>query len=145
MMTSIPQFNGLRPTVSVAPVRSLVSYRRRRRRTRRLSYSEWSEKAEMCLILQVAVQPLRRRGGGGALSARCGDFIGSPTNLVITLSIFPLLFFFFSSHYSVILLFKLFIVVWIIVKYLNVVTEDQSFQKEKREINWGGKIGSKRI
>ncbi|KAA0052503.1 hypothetical protein IC582_017706 [Cucumis melo] len=62
MMTFVPQFNGLRPTASVAPVRSLV-----------------------------AVQPLRRRGGG-ALSARCGDYIGSPTNLIMVISTSLMLF-----------------------------------------------------
>ncbi|XP_023004013.1 photosystem I reaction center subunit psaK, chloroplastic-like [Cucurbita maxima] len=62
MMTSIPQFCGLRPAVPVgAPVRSLV-----------------------------AVQPLKR-SGGGALSARC-DFIGSPTNLIMVTSTSLMLF-----------------------------------------------------
>lgn len=32
------------------------------------------------LLVQVAVQPMKRRGNG-ALGARC-DYIGSPTNLV---------------------------------------------------------------
>ncbi|KAL1555763.1 photosystem I reaction center subunit psaK, chloroplastic-like [Salvia divinorum] len=53
VMTSLPQFNGLKPqTATLSPVKSLV-----------------------------AVQPMRRRGQG-ALGARC-DFIGSPTNLIM--------------------------------------------------------------
>ncbi|KAF3450346.1 hypothetical protein FNV43_RR06426 [Rhamnella rubrinervis] len=60
--TSIPQFNGLRSSISSAPVKSLVS-----------------------------VQPMRRKGNG-ALGARCGDFIGSPTNLIMVTSTSLMLF-----------------------------------------------------
>uniref|UniRef100_A0A5B6ZXE3 Photosystem I reaction center subunit psaK, chloroplastic n=1 Tax=Davidia involucrata TaxID=16924 RepID=A0A5B6ZXE3_DAVIN len=61
-MTSLPQFNGLRPKSSfVSPVQSLV-----------------------------AVQPMKRRGKG-ALGARC-NFIGSPTNLIMVVSTSLMLF-----------------------------------------------------
>lgn len=36
----------------------------------------------MFLSSQASVQPVRRKGNG-ALGAKCGDFIGSSTNLVI--------------------------------------------------------------
>ncbi|XP_075502900.1 photosystem I reaction center subunit psaK, chloroplastic-like [Primulina tabacum] len=63
MMTSLPQFNGLRPQTGpvVSPVKSLV-----------------------------AVQPIKRRGQG-ALGARC-DFIGSPTNLIMVTATSLMLF-----------------------------------------------------
>ena len=62
MMTSLPQFNGLKPkTFSTSPVQGLV-----------------------------AVQPMRRKGHG-ALGARC-DFIGSPTNLIMVTSTSLMLF-----------------------------------------------------
>uniref|UniRef100_A0A5B7A2E8 Photosystem I reaction center subunit psaK, chloroplastic n=1 Tax=Davidia involucrata TaxID=16924 RepID=A0A5B7A2E8_DAVIN len=62
VMTSLPQFNGLRPkTSSVSPVQNLV-----------------------------AVQPMKRKGKG-ALGARC-DFIGSPTNLIMVTSTSLMLF-----------------------------------------------------
>ncbi|KAK3013314.1 hypothetical protein RJ639_008076 [Escallonia herrerae] len=62
VMTSLPQFNGLRPkTLSVCPVQSLVT-----------------------------VQPMRRKGKG-ALGARC-DFIGSSTNLIMVASTSLMLF-----------------------------------------------------
>ena len=62
VMTSLPQFNGLRPkTSSVSPVQSLV-----------------------------AVQPMKRRGNG-ALGARCG-YIGSPTNLIMVTATSLMLF-----------------------------------------------------
>ncbi|KAA8514861.1 hypothetical protein F0562_018040 [Nyssa sinensis] len=62
VMTSLPQFNGLRPkTPSVSPVQSLV-----------------------------AVQPMKLHGKG-ALGARCG-FIGSPTNLIMVASTSLMLF-----------------------------------------------------
>ncbi|KAJ7969058.1 photosystem I reaction center subunit psaK, chloroplastic [Quillaja saponaria] len=60
--TSLPQFNGLRPKFSAAPVQNMV-----------------------------AVQPMRRRKGHGALGARC-DFIGSPTNVIIVVSTSLMLF-----------------------------------------------------
>ncbi|KAH6790170.1 photosystem I subunit K [Perilla frutescens var. frutescens] len=62
VMTSLPQFNGLKPqTTSLSPVKNLV-----------------------------AVLPMRRRGQG-ALGARC-DFIGSPTNLIMVTSTSLMLF-----------------------------------------------------
>ncbi|KAL8468607.1 hypothetical protein ACS0TY_031705 [Phlomoides rotata] len=62
VMTSLPQFNGLKPqTPSVSPVKNLV-----------------------------AVQSTRRRGHG-ALGARC-DFIGSSTNLIMVTSTSLMLF-----------------------------------------------------
>ncbi|KAG6404984.1 photosystem I reaction center subunit psaK, chloroplastic [Salvia hispanica] len=62
VMTSLPQFNGLKPqTATLSPVKSLV-----------------------------AVQPMRRRGQG-ALGARC-DFIGSPTNLIMVTATSLMLF-----------------------------------------------------
>ncbi|KAL7089455.1 hypothetical protein ACP275_13G188000 [Erythranthe tilingii] len=62
VMTSLPQFNGLKPQIAPAsPVKSLV-----------------------------ALQPMRRRGQG-ALGARC-DFIGSPTNLIMVTSTSLMLF-----------------------------------------------------
>ncbi|POO04147.1 Photosystem I PsaK, reaction centre [Trema orientale] len=60
--TSLPQFNGLRPQFSATPVRTLA-----------------------------VVQPMRRKGNG-ALGARCGDFIGSPTNLIMVTSTTLMLF-----------------------------------------------------
>ena len=60
--TSLPQFNGLRPTISAAPVKSLA-----------------------------AVQPMKRKANG-ALGARCDGFIGSPTNLIIVTSTTLMLF-----------------------------------------------------
>ncbi|KAK4488131.1 hypothetical protein RD792_003873 [Penstemon davidsonii] len=63
VITSLPQFNGLKPqTASVSPVKNLV-----------------------------AVQPMKRRGQG-ALGARCGDFIGSSTNLIMVTSTSLMLF-----------------------------------------------------
>ncbi|XAR72521.1 Photosystem I [Bertholletia excelsa] len=64
MMTSLPQFNGLRPTLSSSP--SPVQ------------------------SLQVAMPAMKRRGKG-ALGARC-DFIGSPTNLIMITSTSLMLF-----------------------------------------------------
>ena len=63
VMTSLPQFSGLRPksSSSASPIQTLV-----------------------------AVQPMRRRGKG-ALGARC-DFIGSPTNLIMVFSTSLMLF-----------------------------------------------------
>ncbi|KAG6407152.1 hypothetical protein SASPL_130136 [Salvia splendens] len=62
VMTSLPQFNGLKPqTATLSPVKNLV-----------------------------AVQPMRRRGRG-ALGARC-DFIGSPTNLIMVTATSLMLF-----------------------------------------------------
>ncbi|KAJ8561167.1 hypothetical protein K7X08_027357 [Anisodus acutangulus] len=63
MMTSLPQFNGLKPnTFSTSPVQGLV-----------------------------AVQPMRRNNGLGAMGARC-DFIGSSTNLIMVTSTSLMLF-----------------------------------------------------
>ncbi|XP_030468652.1 photosystem I reaction center subunit psaK, chloroplastic [Syzygium oleosum] len=62
VMTSLPQFNGLRPTASAAPVQSLAA----------------------------VVQPMRRKGKG-RLGARC-DFIGSPTNLIMVTTTTLMLF-----------------------------------------------------
>ncbi|KAK4589039.1 hypothetical protein RGQ29_019868 [Quercus rubra] len=62
VMTSLPQFNGLRPNLSAAPVKSMA-----------------------------AIQPMRRKGKG-ALGARCEGFIGSPTNLIIVTSTTLMLF-----------------------------------------------------
>ncbi|KAI4372071.1 hypothetical protein MLD38_010353 [Melastoma candidum] len=62
MMSMVPQFNGLRPSVSAAPVQNSAS----------------------------AVMPMRRKGKG-ALGARC-DFIGSPTNLIMVTSTTLMLF-----------------------------------------------------
>nr|GMD87959.1 photosystem I reaction center subunit psaK, chloroplastic [Ipomoea batatas] len=63
MMTSLPQFNGLKAITapSTSPARSLV-----------------------------ALQPMKRRGRG-ALGARC-DFIGSPTNLIMVTATSLMLF-----------------------------------------------------
>ncbi|XP_019255552.1 PREDICTED: photosystem I reaction center subunit psaK, chloroplastic-like [Nicotiana attenuata] len=62
MITSLPQFNGLKTnTFSTSPIQGLV-----------------------------AVQPMRSRGQG-ALGARC-DFIGSPTNLIMVTSTSLMLF-----------------------------------------------------
>ncbi|KAL8091083.1 photosystem I reaction center subunit psaK, chloroplastic [Apium graveolens] len=62
VMTSLPQFSGLRASSSsVSPVRGLV-----------------------------AVQPMKRKGNG-ALGARC-DFIGSSTNLIMVTSTSLMLF-----------------------------------------------------
>ncbi|XP_071921330.1 photosystem I reaction center subunit psaK, chloroplastic-like [Coffea arabica] len=62
VMTSLPQFNGLRPkTAAFSPVRSLV-----------------------------AVQPMKSKGQG-AVGARCG-YIGSPTNLIMVVSTTLMLF-----------------------------------------------------
>ena len=62
MMTTLPQFNGLRATkISAAPVQGLAS-----------------------------VQPMRRKGNG-ALGAKC-DFIGSSTNLIMVTSTTLMLF-----------------------------------------------------
>ncbi|NBI05202.1 photosystem I reaction center PsaK [Lachnospiraceae bacterium] len=62
VITSLPQFNGLKPQApSLSPVKNVV-----------------------------AVQPMRRRGQG-ALGARC-DFIGSPTNLIMVTSTSLMLF-----------------------------------------------------
>ncbi|MCD7460166.1 hypothetical protein HAX54_042975 [Datura stramonium] len=62
MMTSLPQFKGLKPqTFSTSPVQGLV-----------------------------AVQP-RRNNGQGALGARC-EFIGSSTNLIMVTSTSLMLF-----------------------------------------------------
>ncbi|KAL1826241.1 hypothetical protein DCAR_0205362 [Daucus carota subsp. sativus] len=62
VMTSLPQFNGLRANSSpVSPVKSLV-----------------------------AVQPMKHKGNG-ALGARC-DFIGSSTNLIMVTSTSLMLF-----------------------------------------------------
>uniref|UniRef100_A0A2P2KRJ6 Uncharacterized protein MANES_14G134800 n=1 Tax=Rhizophora mucronata TaxID=61149 RepID=A0A2P2KRJ6_RHIMU len=64
MMTTLPQFNGLRLQLSASPAKSLTTYQ----------LKDFSD------TLQAAVQPMRRKGNG-ALGARM-DFIGSPTNLV---------------------------------------------------------------
>ncbi|KAG8366528.1 hypothetical protein BUALT_Bualt17G0089300 [Buddleja alternifolia] len=62
VVTSLPQFNGLKPqTASISPVKNLV-----------------------------AIQPAKRRGQG-ALGARC-DFIGSSTNLIMVTSTSLMLF-----------------------------------------------------
>ncbi|KAL3643733.1 hypothetical protein CASFOL_014548 [Castilleja foliolosa] len=62
VMTTLPQFNGLKPqSASASPLKNMV-----------------------------AVQPMRRKGQG-ALGARC-DFIGSPTNLVMVTSTTLMLF-----------------------------------------------------
>ncbi|PIN11632.1 Photosystem I [Handroanthus impetiginosus] len=62
VITSIPQYNGLRPqAASASPVKNLVT-----------------------------VQPMRHRGRR-ALGARC-DFIGSPTNLIMITSTSLMLF-----------------------------------------------------
>ncbi|XP_055819988.1 photosystem I reaction center subunit psaK, chloroplastic [Solanum dulcamara] len=62
MMTTLPQFNGLKPQAfSISPVQGLV-----------------------------AVQPRRNKGQGG-LGARC-DFIGSSTNLIMVTSTSLMLF-----------------------------------------------------
>ncbi|XVF00510.1 hypothetical protein REPUB_Repub04eG0007400 [Reevesia pubescens] len=61
-MTTLPQFSGLRPTISATPVRSLA-----------------------------AVQPMKRKGKG-ALGARCGGYIGSPTNLIMVTTTTLMLF-----------------------------------------------------
>ncbi|XP_052180608.1 photosystem I reaction center subunit psaK, chloroplastic [Diospyros lotus] len=63
VMTSLPQFSGLRPQSPspISPVQSLV-----------------------------AIQPMKRKGKG-ALGARC-DFIGSPTNLIMVTSTSLMLF-----------------------------------------------------
>ncbi|KAM3700921.1 hypothetical protein ACB098_05G133500 [Castanea mollissima] len=70
VMTSLPQFNGLRPNLSAAPVKSMVS---------------------VPFPRQAAIQPMRRKGKG-ALGARCEGFIGSPTNLIIVTSTSLMLF-----------------------------------------------------
>ncbi|TKY72993.1 Photosystem I reaction center subunit psaK [Spatholobus suberectus] len=62
VMTTLPQFSGLRPQFSASPVQNLV-----------------------------AVQPMRRKGKG-ALGARCEDFIGSSTNLIMVTSTSLMLF-----------------------------------------------------
>uniref|UniRef100_A0A2N9HWB0 PSI-K n=1 Tax=Fagus sylvatica TaxID=28930 RepID=A0A2N9HWB0_FAGSY len=54
VMTSLPQFNGLRPNFSVAPVRSLA-----------------------------AIQPMRRKGKG-ALGARCGFIGSPTNLIIVT-------------------------------------------------------------
>ncbi|CAA7062351.1 unnamed protein product [Microthlaspi erraticum] len=62
MMTTLPQFNGLRANkISAAPVQGLAT-----------------------------VQPMRRKGNG-ALGAKC-DFIGSSTNLIMVTSTTLMLF-----------------------------------------------------
>ncbi|ESQ33832.1 hypothetical protein EUTSA_v10009090mg [Eutrema salsugineum] len=63
VMTTLPQFNGLRACkISAAPVQGLAT-----------------------------VQPMRRKGNG-ALGAKCGDFIGSSTNLIMVTSTTLMLF-----------------------------------------------------
>ncbi|GAV76409.1 PSI_PSAK domain-containing protein [Cephalotus follicularis] len=62
-MTTLSQFNGLRPNFSATPLKTLM---------------------------QVAVQPMGRKGKG-ALGARC-DYIGSPTNLIMVASTTLMLF-----------------------------------------------------
>ncbi|XP_030512701.1 photosystem I reaction center subunit psaK, chloroplastic [Rhodamnia argentea] len=62
VMASLPQFNGLRPSVSAAPVQSLAA----------------------------VAQPMKRKGTG-ALGARC-DYIGSPTNLIMVTTTSLMLF-----------------------------------------------------
>ncbi|KAL5771886.1 hypothetical protein ACOSP7_011496 [Xanthoceras sorbifolium] len=61
---TLPQFTGLRPNFSAAPLRGLVQ--------------------------QAAFQPIRRKGNG-ALGARC-DYIGSPTNLIMVTTTSLMLF-----------------------------------------------------
>ncbi|KAI4368066.1 hypothetical protein MLD38_016671 [Melastoma candidum] len=63
MMSMVPQFNGLRPSVSASPVQNLTA---------------------------AVLLPMRRKGKG-ALGARC-DFIGSPTNLIMITSTTLMLF-----------------------------------------------------
>uniref|UniRef100_A0A2P2KRI6 Photosystem I reaction center subunit psaK, chloroplastic n=1 Tax=Rhizophora mucronata TaxID=61149 RepID=A0A2P2KRI6_RHIMU len=70
MMTTLPQFNGLRLQLSASPAKSLLK--------------DFSD------TLQAAVQPMRRKGNG-ALGARM-DFIGSPTNLIMVTSTTLMLF-----------------------------------------------------
>ncbi|WCJ24250.1 Photosystem I reaction center subunit psaK chloroplastic [Euphorbia peplus] len=62
LMTSLPQFNGLKPQLPAASFKSLA-----------------------------AVQGSRRKGNGGVLGARM-DFIGSPTNLIMVTSTSLMLF-----------------------------------------------------
>ncbi|KAH1042160.1 Photosystem I reaction center subunit psaK, chloroplastic [Glycine max] len=62
IMTTLPQFSGLRPQFSAAPVKNLV-----------------------------AVQQPMRPKGKGALGARC-DYIGSSTNLIMVASTTLMLF-----------------------------------------------------
>ncbi|XP_021754523.1 photosystem I reaction center subunit psaK, chloroplastic-like [Chenopodium quinoa] len=62
VMTSLPQFTGLRPQQASFPVKSLS-----------------------------AALPMRGKGKG-ALGARCGDFIGSSTNLIMVTSTTLMLF-----------------------------------------------------
>ncbi|CAF1928859.1 hypothetical protein Bca4012_072116 [Brassica carinata] len=63
VMTTLPQFNGLRASkISAAPVQGLAT-----------------------------VQPMRRKANG-ALGAKCGDFIGSSTNLIMVTSTTLMLF-----------------------------------------------------
>uniref|UniRef100_A0A2P2KRM2 Photosystem I reaction center subunit psaK, chloroplastic n=1 Tax=Rhizophora mucronata TaxID=61149 RepID=A0A2P2KRM2_RHIMU len=74
MMTTLPQFNGLRLQLSASPAKSLTTYQ----------LKDFSD------TLQAAVQPMRRKGNG-ALGARM-DFIGSPTNLIMVTSTTLMLF-----------------------------------------------------
>ncbi len=62
VMTSLPNFTGLRPQQAAFPTKTLS-----------------------------AALPLKRRGNG-ALGARCGDFIGSSTNLIMVTSTTLMLF-----------------------------------------------------
>ncbi|XP_071722485.1 photosystem I reaction center subunit psaK, chloroplastic-like [Rutidosis leptorrhynchoides] len=62
-LTTIPQFTGLRSQVSFAPTKGMA-----------------------------AVLPMKQSKGNGALGARCGDFIGSPTNLIMVTTTSLMLF-----------------------------------------------------
>ena len=62
MMTTLPQFTGLRPQLKPSPIQGLV-----------------------------AAQPMTRRKGKGALGVRC-DFIGSSTNVIMVASTTLMLF-----------------------------------------------------
>ncbi|KAK1389983.1 PSI-K [Heracleum sosnowskyi] len=77
-MTSLPQFNGLRASSSsVSPVTC-----------QRLGQSSFT--LYINIHVQVAVQPMKRKGNG-ALGACC-DFIGSSTNLIMVTSTNLMLF-----------------------------------------------------
>ncbi|RVW61530.1 Photosystem I reaction center subunit psaK, chloroplastic [Vitis vinifera] len=93
VMTTLPQFNGLRPKSSTSPVQTLVSAP--------FPFS-WDRKSQrndgMKIHAQIVVSIMHTGSsstneaqGQGALGARC-DFIGSPTNLIMVTSTSLMLF-----------------------------------------------------
>lgn len=91
MMTTVPQFTGLRPQLKPSPVQGLVINHlfHIHQFSILLLYFYVQISNNITLFAQVASQSMTKRKGKGALGVRC-DFIGSSTNVVRSQELDPI-------------------------------------------------------